>query len=187
MDESIATTSDGLACPEVGTAMTDAAHPQHSNYQQALRGNSERWDAWCDGLYKQSVGTTATLGPGGPKRLISGSPIVIDSEGITIGGPSTPHTTTPPSPVDAEQTPEERLAQADAERLMQETFGDDYDDVLHHARVGMRQMFPGPDAAQKFRELTQGVAELGPEGTVLVTRFFSDWGRLAASQKGHGS
>jgi hypothetical protein len=70
---------------EVGRAMTDPAHAQHSSYQQAKRGNTTAWDAWNDSLYQKAAGKTEPLGPGGPKRSLAGSPVVIDGEGINTG------------------------------------------------------------------------------------------------------
>lgn len=170
---------------EVEKISTDRNNPMYAGYHS---GHKPVMD-YVQGLYEKSAGT---------------APIHIGAEGINTGdiaeqarrsAPPAAEPSAQPAPPaltdqigSQEMSPEQQHAeQAAAETRLRNELGEEYDAVMQYVGPGVQDLFPGPEGAKRFREATQGASDRGPEGEALVTRFFSDWGKLSITQKGTGS
>lgn len=150
---------------EVKAIMTEESNPMHAGYLRNDPTVNDHITNLYKGLYKNT-----------PDKLV-----LRDSMSVRSKPQAQDEVPTSVSTSD-ESTPESRGEQAQAEYRLRNLYGDDYDDVMHHARVGIGHIFA---SEEQFREvLNQHADDLGPEAEALLTRFLSDFGRLVVKQKG---
>jgi hypothetical protein len=141
---------------ELTDIATNPSNPRHAGYHR----NDPQVSAYLDTLYKKAL-------------------------------PETPAQGTPPAPAPLREpdqaptmTPEDRVAQAEVETMLQRTLGADYDSTMSDMRIGASHLFAGPDGANALAPLAELITALGPLAQVRGIRFLADLGKLVKTHKG---
>jgi hypothetical protein len=133
--------------------MTDVSHPQYSNYQQATRGNSKAWDAWCNDLYGKAASTAPV-----PKDAV-----IIDEEGVheppvTRGEPAaTSDSHQEPLIDETTLTPEARMELAKTRDML----GAEFPRIVNEAKGSLTYVYEEPTAMDMLEAWDPIIDKLG--------------------------
>jgi hypothetical protein len=98
--------------------------------------------------------------------------------------PTTPSAPAPQHDADQGTTPEDRVAQAEVEERLRQSFGDSYDGEMANMRTASQHLFATTEGQQALAALAPILTNLGPLAEVRAIRFLAELGDMIQTHKG---